>query len=139
MASFLFKTEPSDYAFSDLARDGGTVWSGIRNATALIHLRKVRKGDTIVIYHSGDEKAAVGLAKAASAPYPDPALDDARRVVLDISPGPGFHRPVPLAEFRADPVLKTTELVRISRLSVMPLTSAQLKRVVALAKGRSRP
>jgi predicted RNA-binding protein with PUA-like domain len=133
MAQFLFKTEPSDYAFSDLIRDGGTVWSGIKNAAALIHLRSVRKGDAIVIYHSGTEKAAIGLATAASAPFADPELDDPRRVVVKLTPGKPFKRPVPIAEFRADPVLKSTELVRFTRLSVMPLTPDQFKRVLALA------
>jgi predicted RNA-binding protein with PUA-like domain len=133
MAEFLFKTEPTDYAFSDLIRDRGTIWSGIKNAAALIHLRTVRKGDAIVIYHSGSEKAAVGLATAASAPYADPDLDDPRRVVVKLAPGKVFKRPVPLAEFRTDPILKSTELVRFTRLSVMPLSPAQFKRVLSLA------
>jgi len=133
MAQFLFKTEPSDYAFSDLIRDGGTVWSGIKNAAALIHLRAVRKGDAIVIYHSGNEKAAVGLGSAASAAFADPDLDDPRRVVVRLAPGKRFKRPVPIAEFRADPLLRNTELVRFTRLSVMPLSPAQFKRVLTLA------
>lgn len=133
MAAFLFKTEPTDYAFSDLIRDRGTVWSGIKNTTALIHLRAVRKGDAIVIYHSGKEKSAVGVATAASAAYADPDLDDPRRVVVKLAPERPFKRPVPLAEFRSDPLLKSTELVRFTRLSVMPLSPAQFKRVMALA------
>ncbi|MGH7741575.1 MAG: EVE domain-containing protein [Candidatus Eiseniibacteriota bacterium] len=134
MASFLFKTEPSQYAFGDLVRDGKTVWSGIKNPTALIHLRSVRKGDTVVIYHSGKDRAAVGLASAASDPYADPELGDPRLVVVDLKPARPFKRAVPIAKFRADATLKTTELIRITRLSVMPLNAAQLKRVLALAE-----
>jgi predicted RNA-binding protein with PUA-like domain len=133
MASFLFKTEPSEYAFADLVRDKRTTWSGIRNNTALIHLRAVRKGDTVVVYHSGRDKAAVGLATATSAAYADPALGDPKLVVVDLAAVRPFARPVPLAEFRSDAVLRGTELVRISRLSVMPLTAAQFARVLELA------
>jgi predicted RNA-binding protein with PUA-like domain len=138
MASFLFKTEPGDYAFADLEREHRTVWSGIRNPTALIHLRTVRKGDQVVIYHSGKDKAAVGIAVAESDPYPDPRLGDPKRVVLDLKPLRALARPVAIAEFRADPVLKKTELIRITRLSVMPLTAAQFDRVLELAKARPK-
>ena len=133
MASFLFKTEPSAYAFGDLVRERRTTWSGIRNNTALIHLLSVRKRDTVVIYHAGKDKAAVGLATAASAPSPDPTLAEPKHVVVDLEPVRAFKRAVALATFRADPVLETTELVRISRLSVMPLTTAQFERVLKLA------
>ena len=132
VANFLFKTEPSEYAFADLEREGRTVWSGISNATALIHLRTVRKGDTVVVYHSGKEKQAVAIARAASDPYPDPKLGDPKRVVVDLAPVRALRQPVLLATFRADPVLKTTELVRISRLSVMPLSAAHLKQILKL-------
>jgi predicted RNA-binding protein with PUA-like domain len=138
MASFLFKTEPGEYAFADLERERRTVWSGIGNPTALIHLRTVRKGDQVVIYHSGKDKAAVGIAVADSDPYPDPKLGDPRRVVLDVKPVRALARPVAIAEFRADPVLKKTELIRITRLSVMPLTAAQFDRVLELAKARRK-
>ena len=134
MPNFLFKTEPSEYSFSDLVRDKRTTWEGVSNALALIHLRSVKKGDTIVIYHSGPEKQAVGIAVASRGAYADPAADDERRVVVDLEPQRALASPVPLATFRRDPVLCATELVRISRLSVMPLTDAQFARVLALAK-----
>ena len=137
MASFLFKTEPGEYAFADLEREKQTVWSGIKNPTALIHLRTVRKGDRVVIYHSGKDKAAVGTAVAESDPYPDPKLGDPKRVVLDLKPVRALARRVAIAEFRADPVLKQTELIRITRLSVMPLTAAQFDRVLDLSKRRA--
>jgi predicted RNA-binding protein with PUA-like domain len=132
--AFLFKTEPSAYSYADLARDKRGVWDGVSNALALIHLRTVRRGDSIVIYHSGADKAAVGLARAVSAPYADPKLADARRVVVDLAPVRAFARPVPLARFRSDPALVDVALVRNSRLSVMPLAPAALARLLALAE-----
>jgi len=135
MGIFLLKTEPSAYGFHDLVREKRTVWEGVSNAVALKHLRTIAKGDTLLIYHTGDEKSVVGLAKAVSDPYPDPKLDDPRRVVVDVAPVRALDHPVALSTFRTDPVLATTELVRISRLSVMPLTAAHLARIEKLAKG----
>jgi predicted RNA-binding protein with PUA-like domain len=133
MAHWLFKTEPSEYSYADLARDKRVVWEGVSNNTALIHLRAVKKGDTVVIYHSGKDKAAIGLAEVTRGAYADPRLGDAKRVVVDLKPVRAFPAPVPLADFRSDAVLKTTELVRISRLSVMPLTAGQHARVLERA------
>jgi predicted RNA-binding protein with PUA-like domain len=130
MPYWLFKTEPTDYAYADLARDRRVVWEGVSNPTALAHLRRVRKGDTVAIYHTGKEKAVVGLAEVTRGAYPDPKLGDPRRVVVDLKPVRALAAPVPLSDFRADPVLETTELVRISRLSVMPLTAAHFARVL---------
>jgi len=130
--AFLFKTEPDDYSFADLVRDGRVVWEGVRNPTALIHLRTVKKGDQVAIYHTGGEKRVVGLARVSRGAYADPKLDDPRRVVVDLAPVRELQQPVALATFRVDPVLRETELVRISRLSVMPLSAAQLARVLAL-------
>lgn len=130
MSSFLFKTEPTEYSFADLTRDKRTVWNGVSNALALIHLRSVRKGDTIVIYHSGAPKEAVGLAVAVSEPYADPKLGDPKRAVVDLRAVKALKKPVPLATFKTDSVLRTVDLVRISRLSVMPLSAAQLKRIL---------
>ena len=133
MAHWLFKTEPSEYSYADLARDKRVVWEGVSNNTALIHLRAVKKGDTVIVYQSGKDRAAVGLAGVTRGSYPDPKLGDAKRVVVDLKPVRAFATPVPLADFRSDPVLKTTELVRISRLSVMPLTPAHHARVLERA------
>ena len=132
-AAFILKTEPSTYSFQDLVRDKKTVWDGISNPTALKHLRTVVKGDVLLIYHTGDEKQVVGVAHATSGPYPDPKLGDPKRVVIDIAAERALPEPVTLATFRADPVLKTTDLVRLSRLSVVPLNAAQLARVKKLA------
>lgn len=133
MACYLLKTEPSAYSYEDLLRDKRAVWDGITNAAALIHLRKVKKGDRLVIYHTGGVKAAVGLARATSDARPDPKLSDPKRAVVDLAPERAFPAPVPLAAFRADSVLRTSELVRFTRLSVMPLTDAQFARVLELA------
>ena len=86
VSAFLFKTEPSTYSFADLSRDKRAVWDGVANPLALIHLRKVERGDTIVVYHSGKEKAAVGLAVAIGGSYPDPKLEDPKLVVVDLRP-----------------------------------------------------
>jgi predicted RNA-binding protein with PUA-like domain len=135
MAAYLFKTEPSEYSYSDLVRHKRVVWEGVSNALALIHLRGVKKGDTIVIYHTGSEKSAVGLAQVSRGAYADPSLEDARHVVVDLKPVRAFKQPVPLAVFKSDSVLRTTELVRISRLSVMPLSDVQLARLLEHANG----
>jgi predicted RNA-binding protein with PUA-like domain len=137
MSYWLFKTEPSEYSFDDLTRDRGVVWEGVSSPAALIHLRGVKKGDSVVVYHSGKDKAAIGLAEVTRGPYPDPKLDEPKRVVVDLKPVRALPTRVPLADFRADPVLKSTELVRISRLSVMPLTPAHFARV--LERGGAKP
>lgn len=108
---WLFKTEPSDYSFEDLVREGRTRWEGVRNPQALIHLRTVRKGDPVMIYHTGSVKAIVGLARAATG-------------AVDLIPDRPLARPVTLAEIRKQPRLKTLDLVRNSRLSVMPVPAA---------------
>ena len=135
MAYWLFKTEPSEYCYADLVRDKHAVWEGVSNATALIHLRAVAKGDTVVVYHTGADKAVIGLAQVTKGPYPDPKLGEPKRVVVDLKPMRAFASPLPLSEFRTDPVLKSTELVRNSRLSVMPLTPEHFARLIARTGG----
>jgi predicted RNA-binding protein with PUA-like domain len=135
MAAYLLKTEPTSYSFSDLVRDKTTVWDGVKNPAALKHMRAIAKGDTIVIYHTGGEKQAVGLATAASDPYPDPALDDPKRTVFRIKAGKKLKTPVPLSVFKSDTVLRTVEMVRLPRLSVVPLTAAHMKRLLQKADG----
>ena len=134
MSAFLFKTEPSVYSFADLTRDKRAVWDGVANPLALIHLRKVQRGDTVIIYHSGKEKSAVGLAVATGASYPDPKLENPKLVVVDLRPLRALEQPVPLGTFKTDTILRTVDLVRITRLSVMPLTAAQLKRLLQHAE-----
>ena len=133
MARFLVKTEPSTYSFADLQRDRRTVWDGVSNPVALKHLATIRKGDTVVVYHTGDEKQAVGLAVAASDAYADPKLKDPRRWVVDLAADRALPRPVTLATVKADAVLKATELARLPRLSVMPFSEDQFKHLLRLA------
>ena len=133
MAAFLVKTEPSTYSFADLQREKRAVWDGVSNPVALKHLATIRKGDTVIVYHTGDEKQAVGLAKAVSDPYPDPKLEDPKRPVFDLAPERPLPKPVTLAQAKADSVLKGNDLARLPRLSVIPFTEAELKRLLQLA------
>ncbi|HZW05652.1 MAG TPA: EVE domain-containing protein [Phycisphaerales bacterium] len=127
MATHLLKTEPSTYSFDDLVREKRARWDGVSNAAALINLRAIRKGDDLLIYHSGEDKAVVGLARALSDAYEDPArpgtTPDGRPkfAVVDLAPLKGAKTPVTLAAIKADARFKELGLVRISRLSVMPV------------------
>ena len=122
---WLLKTEPSAYSFAQLARDRRTVWDGVKNPMALKYLSQMRKGDRVLIYHTGDEKAVVGIAEAQSDAYPDPKKNDPKLPVIDLAPVRPLPRPVTLAEIKADGKLKTWELARLPRLSVMPVTPEQ--------------
>jgi predicted RNA-binding protein with PUA-like domain len=133
MARFLVKTEPSTYSFADLTRDKKTVWDGVSNPVALKHLATIQKGDTVIVYHTGDEKQAVGLAIAASDAYPDPKLDNPKVVVVDLKPERKLKTPVTLAQVKADAVLKGNDLARLPRLSVIPFSESQFKRLLELA------
>lgn len=126
MASrWLFKSEPSSYSFQRLQQDKRTVWDGVKNNLALKHLSVVKKGDWILIYHTGDEKSAVGVAQALSAAYPDPEKEDPKLVVVDVKPIEPLSRPVTLAEMKANPKLAKFDLLRLPRLSVMPVSEEQ--------------
>jgi predicted RNA-binding protein with PUA-like domain len=133
--NWLFKEEPENYSFDSLLKDKLTVWSGVRNPVAQKHLHAVKKGDRIFYYHTGEEKSIVGVAESAKDAYPDP--DDSKFAVVDVRPVRKLARPVTLAEVKADPAFEDFALVRISRLSVMPVTDEQWKWIenMALAKG----
>ena len=131
---WLLKSDPDTYSFNDLERDGQTRWDGVSNNLALKHIRSMHPGDTALVYHSGDEKAIVGLAEIRSEPYPDPKQDDPRLVVVDLKAGSRLKRPVTLAEVKQQPDLKDFPLVRMPRLSVMPVSEAQWKTLMGLAK-----
>ena len=134
--NWLFKEEPTHYGFDALVTDRKTAWSGVKNALAQKHLHAVRKGDRIFYYHTGDEKSVVGIAKALGDSYPDPQDKAGKQVVVDVGPVKKLPRPVTLAEIKADASFKTFPLVRISRLSVMPVTDAEWARIEKMA-GRS--
>jgi predicted RNA-binding protein with PUA-like domain len=123
--NWLFKEEPTHYSFDDLVRDGKTSWSGVKNPLAQKHLRSVKKGDRIFYYHTGDEKAVIGIAKAASDAYPDPNDKAGKLVTVDVVPGKKLKRPVSLAEIKARAFFEEFPLVRISRLSVMPVSDRE--------------
>lgn len=121
MARWLVKTEPSTYAYADLAREGRTAWTGVKNATAQIHLRGMGLGDEVLVYHTGAEKAVVGRARVSRSAYPDPGDPSKKLVCVDLEPVSGLTRPVCLAEVKAEPRCAAWDLVRQSRLSVMPV------------------
>jgi len=131
--NWLVKEEPTHYGFDELVKDKKAVWSGVRNALAQRHLRGIKKGDRVFYYHTGDEKAVVGTARALSDPYPDPEDTSGKYVAVDLAPVSRLPRPVTLAEIKADAAFKDFELVRIARLSVMPVTDAQWTRIERMA------
>jgi predicted RNA-binding protein with PUA-like domain len=122
---WLFKTEPSVYSFQQLQKDKKTMWDGVANNLALKNLRDIKKGDLIFIYHTGDEKQAVGVARAASGAYADPSKSNPKLLVVDIEPVKPLAKPVTLAEVKANKKLANFDLVRISRLSIMKVTDEQ--------------
>jgi len=130
---WILKTEPSEYAFADLQRDGRARWDGVTNALALKHLRSMHRGDPVLIYHTGDEKRLVGMATVASDPYPDPKAGDERIVVVDLEPGEPLRIPVTLAQVKGDPAFAELGLVRMSRLSVVPVPEVMWKRMLGMA------
>jgi predicted RNA-binding protein with PUA-like domain len=119
--NWLFKEEPTHYGYDALVRDGRAQWTGVKNPLAQKHLHAVRKGDRIFYYHTGDEKAVVGIAKALTDAYPDPADKAGKHAVVDIAPVKKLARPVTLAEIKASRAFASFPLVRLPRLSVMPV------------------
>jgi len=129
---WIVKTEPSTYSFDQLEREKTAVWDGVRNNLALKYLRQMSPGDRVLIYHTGDEKAVVGVAEVTSAAYPDPKQKDPKLVVVDLRAAGRLPHPVPLAEIKKDRAFADLGLVRIGRLSVMPASAEQFKRLVKL-------
>jgi predicted RNA-binding protein with PUA-like domain len=137
MADFLFKTEPSEYSFADLQAKGQGVWDGVRNPVALRNMREMKKGDRAFVYHTGSEKAVVGIARAASLAYPDPkAPSESSLVVIDLVPVAPLKLPVTLAALKANPEFAGSPLVRQGRLSVVPLTAKQAAVIEKLGGGK---
>lgn len=130
---WLLKTEPDSYSYADLERDGETTWDGVTNPVALKNLREMKAGDRAIVYHTGDERAAVGIAKVAKGAYPDPKLKNPKRVVVDLIPVGALETPVTLTEIKAMKIFAESPLVRQGRLSVVPLDAAQWK---AIAGGK---
>lgn len=130
---WLLKTEPSTYSFADLEREKRVTWDGVANALALKHLRLMKRGDLAFIYHTGDERQIVGIAEVISDPYPDPQEDDPKLAVIDLKPRERLPRPVTLAEVKARQEFQDFELVRMGRLSVMPVSSSRWQRLSKMA------
>lgn len=137
MALWLLKTEPDSYSWDNLIRDKKTVWDGISNALALKHLRAMKKGDLAFIYHTGDQRAAVGVAEITSDPYQDPKLEDERRVVVDLRPKRRLAHEVTLSAIKADPTFTDWVFLRIGRLSVVPVPEKMWKRIETLSEEES--
>lgn len=132
-AYWILKTEPSTYSYDDLEKEGRAVWDGVKNAQALIHIRSMKAGDRALIYHSGEGKALVGLARITAAPYADPAAADPRLAVVDIEPDRRLPREVTLAQIKAEPAFAQLGLVRQGRLSVVPVPPDQWRKLLAMA------
>jgi predicted RNA-binding protein with PUA-like domain len=132
---WLVKEEPTHYAFDQFVADGSTVWSGVRNPVAQRNLRSMKKGDRVFYYHTGNEKAIVGTAKVTTEAYPDPRDTSGKMVVVDLAPEKKLKRPVTLAEIKASGRFSDWALVRIPRLSVMPVTEEQWAAIEGMARG----
>lgn len=129
----MFKEEPSNYNYDALARDGKTSWTGVKNPVAQRNLRSVKKGDRIFFYHTGSEKAVVGIAKAGGDAYPDPADKAGKLYAVDVVPVKKLPAPVTLASIKGDNFFASFDLTRLPRLSVMPVDDDQWDRIVKMA------
>ena len=133
--NWLFKEEPSSYSFAVFSKDGRTVWAGVKNPLAQKHLRSVKKGDRVLYYHTGNEKAIVGVAKAVGDAYPDPKDSAGKAFVVDIQPERPLARAVTLAEIKASKAFASFPLTRLPRLSVMPVSDAEWKEIERMSRG----
>jgi predicted RNA-binding protein with PUA-like domain len=134
MAYWLLKSEPHVYSYADLERDGQTIWDGVNNNLALKHIRTMLPKDLALIYHTGDERRSMGIAEVISRPYADPKLDDPKRAVVDVVAVKALPQPVTLAQIKQDPAFEGFDLLRISRLSVVPVSEAHWLRILELAE-----
>jgi len=135
---WLVKQEPETYSWSDFVSDGGTDWTGVRNYQARNNLREMKTGDRVLFYHSGKDKAVVGVAEVVKSAYRDPTADDEQWVAVDLKPVKALKNPVPLAAIRYDKRLSQLPLIRQSQLSVMSLTKDEFEILVATGEGKSR-
>ena len=132
---WLVKQEPSSYSWSDFIAEGQTSWTGVRNYAARNNLRRMRKGDEVFFYHSGEEKAVVGIAKVTATAYRDPTAKEEDWSAVDLAAIKPLRRPVTLREIKANAGLKQIPLVRQSRLSVMPLAEGEFRDIVKMSSG----
>ncbi|MGD0462709.1 MAG: EVE domain-containing protein [Tepidisphaeraceae bacterium] len=134
MGNWLLKTEPDCYSWEDLVRDKRATWDGVANALALKHIRTMKKGDLALIYHTGDQRAAIGMAEITSDPYADPKEDDDRLVVVDVKPKRKLSRGITISDIKADPAFAGWDFLRISRLSVVAVPEKTWRRILQLAE-----
>lgn len=134
MAYWLLKTEPEDYSFSDLMRDKHAVWDGVKAPLALKNISLARKGDGVFIYHTGKERAIVGTALVTKDPYPDPKENNPRYLVFEVTVVASLEKPVTLKEIKENDFSKDWELIRLPRLSIVPVSNEQREKILALAK-----
>jgi predicted RNA-binding protein with PUA-like domain len=132
---WLVKQEPNSYSWSDFVAERETTWTGVRNFAARNNLRRMKKGDQVLFYHSGDEKAVVGIAKVTRTAYPDPTAKEGDWSTVDLTAVKPLQRPVTLREIKANSRLKEMPLVRQSRLSVMPLSEAEFGEITRMSSG----
>jgi predicted RNA-binding protein with PUA-like domain len=132
--NWLVKEEPENYSYDSFAKDGTTVWAGVRNPVAQRHLREMKKGDRVFFYHTGKEKAIIGTATVSKTAYPDPNDKAASLVVVELAAGKALKRPVTLAEIKADKRFADMPLARIPRLSVQPVTDEQWTMIEAISR-----
>ena len=133
---WMVKQEPETYSWDDFVKDGRTDWTGVRNYQARNNLREMKTGDCVLFYHSGKDKAVVGIAEVAKAAYSDPTADDNQWVAVDLKPVKPFEAAVPLAAIRYDKRLSALPLIRQSQLSVMPLTKDEFEAIVSMGKSK---
>jgi len=134
MAKWLVKSEPNAYSFQQFAKEATTSWTGVRNAAARLHMLAMQQGDDVLYYHSGDEKAVVGLAKVISKQAsPDPTSTDPRWVAVELEAVVAFPKPVTLKEIKATEALEGLALIKNTRLSVMPVSEAHFQLIVKMA------
>jgi predicted RNA-binding protein with PUA-like domain len=134
MNHWLVKSEPEAYSWETFVKDGRTAWTGVRNYTARNNLRAMRAGDTVFFYHSGEAKSVVGVARVTKAAYPDPTAEEGDWSAVDLVPVKSVSRTVTLSQIKADKILREMKLVKLSRLSVSPVTHEQFVRLLELAE-----
>ncbi len=135
---WLVKSEPESYSWTQLAKDGETAWTGVRNFAARNHLRAMGRGDVVFFYHSGEGKEIVGVARCMKPAYPDPTADEEGWSCVDLAPVKSLAKPVSLQTIKADPALREMVLVKRPRLSVQPVAEAEFQRVLALGETKCR-
>jgi predicted RNA-binding protein with PUA-like domain len=133
MAYWLLKSEPQDYSYTDLEREGSAVWNGVKNPLALKYLRTMKPTDQALIYHTGKERQVVGIAEIVTLPYPDPTLDEPKLVVVDIQPVRSLPQPVTLAQLKQSGNFTDFDLIRLTRLSVVPVATEYWQQILQLA------